>query len=394
MMPVLRFTIDHFLLLPIGGLLALLWANTAPESYFTFAQRWAFLVNEIGMAIVFALMTQDVFEAVLPGGALHTWRRWTVPLLAAVGAIAGAIAVYLAYVSWHYELLLSEGWPVAAVIDLAFAYALVKSIFRRHAAVPFVLVLAICVDVVVIGAVASRGPFFTARAGGTSLILAALTTAYVLRRAQVRTFWPYLLLSGPLAWWALYLDGLHPALALVPIVPFVPHAPRGLDLFEDRPHGAHDSPTHLEHVLKYPAHAVLFVFGLVNAGVMLSAYGTGTWAVAIASLLGKPLGIVLGVGLAVLAGLHLPRGLHWRDVAVIAVATSGGFAFALFAATAVYPLGPALAELKIGAIASGAGVLLALALAWQWRLGIFAQRREQSRRLRAPRHARAPLSGS
>ena len=32
---VFHFTIEHFLLLPIGGLIALIWANTRPESYFT-----------------------------------------------------------------------------------------------------------------------------------------------------------------------------------------------------------------------------------------------------------------------------------------------------------------------------------------------------------------------
>jgi hypothetical protein len=32
--PALTFVVDHFLLLPIGVLVALVWANTAGESYF------------------------------------------------------------------------------------------------------------------------------------------------------------------------------------------------------------------------------------------------------------------------------------------------------------------------------------------------------------------------
>ena len=39
------------------------------------------------------------------------------------------------------------------------------------------------------------------------------------------------------------------------------------------------------------------------------------------------------------------------------MATSGGFATALFFATAVYPVGPLLGELKLGVIASGIGVV-------------------------------------
>ena len=79
MIKLFHFTIDHFLLLPIGGLVAIVWANTGPESYFTSAHNFAFVVNEVGMALFFALVAQEVVEEVIPGGALHTWRRWTLP---------------------------------------------------------------------------------------------------------------------------------------------------------------------------------------------------------------------------------------------------------------------------------------------------------------------------
>jgi NhaA family Na+:H+ antiporter len=241
--------------------------------------------------------------------------------------------------------------------------------------VPFVLLLAITIDLLGVAVVASREAFVNVRPGGTVLLLAALAVAFGLRRWRVRSFWPYLLISGPLSWWALYLDGLHPAFALMPIVPFMRHSPRSLELFEDAPHGKHDSPTHLEHVFKYPVHAVLFLFGLVNAGVLLNGYGTGTWALLTATMIGKPLGIIGGVALALALGLHMPRGLHWRDVVVVALATCGGFAFALFFATAVFPIGPLLGELKIGAIVSGIGVPIAYGVAWMLRAGRFASHR-------------------
>ena len=83
-----RITIERFLLIPIGALIALIWANTAPESYFLVAHRLSFYVNEIGMALFFALLAQEVYEATMPGGALHSWRRWGMPVVGAAGGIA------------------------------------------------------------------------------------------------------------------------------------------------------------------------------------------------------------------------------------------------------------------------------------------------------------------
>lgn len=382
----LRFTIDHFLLLPIGGLIAIIWANLWPERYFTVSYHLAFVVNEIGMALFFALIAQEVVEEVMPGGALHTWRRWTLPVIAAIGGIAGSALVYLAYVEWAYELLLSPGWPVAGAVDLAFAYFIVRAIFGRHAAVPFVLLLAITADVLGMLIVASRHPFVEIRPGGTAFMAAALGLAFVLRRWKVHTFWPYLVLCGPLSWWALYADGLHPALALVPIVPFLPHSPRNLNLFTDAPHGRHDSSRHFEHVWNYPIQGVLFLFGLVNAGVLLKGYDTGTWALLSAALIGKPLGICVAVGLALAVGLHMPARFHWRDLVVVAFATSGIFTFGLFFATAVFPMGPVLAQLRIGAVATGIGVPLAFGIAWVLRAGRFSHRAARHHAVSPRRH--------
>jgi hypothetical protein len=94
---------ERWLLLPLGSLIAVVWANAAAESYFKFAERLAFPVNEIGMAFFLALVTHEIVEALVPGGALHTWRRWGMSLAAAAGGIAGTAFVYLAYVYLSYE---------------------------------------------------------------------------------------------------------------------------------------------------------------------------------------------------------------------------------------------------------------------------------------------------
>ena len=50
-----RFGTDHYLILPIGALAAVAWANSRPENYFAFAHAWSFAVNDIAMVFFFAL---------------------------------------------------------------------------------------------------------------------------------------------------------------------------------------------------------------------------------------------------------------------------------------------------------------------------------------------------
>ena len=271
----------------------------------------------------------------------------------------------------HYEVVLAPGWPIAGAIDLAFVYFIVKSIFGRHPAVPFALMTAIVADLLGTAFIASRQDFVAVQPGGTALMLLALAGAWTLRKLRFNTFWPYLLLCGPLSWLALYLDGFHPALALVPIIPFVPHAHRGLDLFQEQPHSVHDSPRHFEHVWHDPVQVVLFLFALVNAGVLLREYDTGTWALLAAALIGKPAGLIAACAAAVAAGLHLPKGLQWKDFAVIAPATAASFTFGLFFATAVFPLGPVLEQMKLAAVLTGVAVPLTYLAARILRVGRF-----------------------
>ena len=103
--------------------------------------------------------------------------------------------------------------------------------------------------------------------------------------------------------------------------------------------------------------------------MLLQGYDTGTWAILLAAVVGRPLGIVVAVGIAVLAGLHLPRRIGWRELVVIAFASSTGLTFALFFATGIVSIGPVLTQFTIGALATAAGVVLAFAAARLLRVG-------------------------
>lgn len=71
-----RFVVDHYLLVPIGGALALIWANTYAESYFRLVSASAFAVNEIGMAIGLAYLAQEVVRRRSPAArCIHSAAR-------------------------------------------------------------------------------------------------------------------------------------------------------------------------------------------------------------------------------------------------------------------------------------------------------------------------------
>jgi NhaA family Na+:H+ antiporter len=234
-----------------------------------------------------------------------------------------------------------------------------------------VLLLAIATDLVGMLIIAPQYPTIAVHGGGLGVMLVALGIAGAMRALKVRSFWPYLVICGTLSWIALYREGLHPAFALVPIVPFLPHEPRRLDLLADPPDD--DAVHHFEHEWNTLVQGILFLFGLVNGGVLLRGYDTGTWALLLGALVGRPLGILTAVGAAVAAGWHLPRGLGWRQLLVAALASSSGFTFALFFATGILSTGPLLAQLTIGAVGTAAGSLLAIGAARLFRVGRFAR---------------------
>ena len=168
---------------------------------------------------------------------------------------------------------------------------------------------------------------------------------------------------GALSWAALYLGGFHPALALVPIVPLMPHATSDLGLFDPREHARADTLNRFEHWWATPVQVMLLFFGLANAGVPFERIGPGTYFVLAGLLFGKPIGILLFAHAARLVGATLPGGLQTRDLFVVGVAASIGFTVSLFFATAAFPEGIALAETKMGALLSFVAAPLAVVAA-------------------------------
>jgi Na+/H+ antiporter NhaA len=110
----------------------------------------------------------------------------------------------------------------------------------------------------------------------------------------------------------------------------------------------------------------------VNGGVPFRALENGVFSLPLATLVGKPAGLLIGVALALAAGLHLPRLVSWRHLVVLGFITSIGFTLALFFATAMLGAGQLLSETKMGALLSVVGAGIAIAAAKLLRVGRFA----------------------
>ena len=368
-----QFAVEHLLLLPLGALIALAWVNTAPESYYRATYAIAFAVDEVAMAIFFALMTKEVVEATAPGGVLHHWRRVLVPVIAAIGGSVVPAVIYVLAVDALDEPMLAIGWPVSLAMDLAMCYFVARLIFRKHAAIPFLILLGISADAFGFLALAFFNPTRDLNlASGALLLAVAIGIALGLRRWRVKSFWPYLLVPGVTSWFAFYWSGLHPALALIPIIPFLPHGPRDPGFFVDAPPDAKDALNQFEVWWRYPGHIALFFFGLVNAGVPLGALEDGTWGLPIAVIAGRPVGVLMGAGVAVLSGLHLPPRVGWRDLFVVGLTAAIGFSVALFLCTALFAPGQLRSEVRMGAMLSLAAGPLAFAAAMLLGVGRFA----------------------
>jgi Na+:H+ antiporter, NhaA family len=369
-----HFALEHLLLLPLGAVIALLWVNWGPESYFRFAFASAFAVNDVAMALFFALITKEVVEATARGGVLHTWRRAVVPLIAAAAAGLLTAWLHVFIVKAIGEPVLAEAWPVTLASDIAVSYAIGRLIFGPHAVIPFLLLLSIASNAVGFVALALFDPIRQGHVSlGGPLIGVALGVAFALRRMRVKSVWAYLLGAGTVSWLGFFLGGIHSALALVPIVPFMPHAARDPGFFVDASPNAKDTLSRLEVLARHPVQIILFLFGLVNAGVPAGAFEEGVWGLPIAMLVGKPLGVLAASGAAVAVGLKLDHRIGWRELTVVGLILPLGFSVALFFSTALLPPGQLRSEASMGVLIALSAAPAALVAAWLLGVGRFAR---------------------
>ena len=327
-----------------------------------------FLINDVLMALFFAIAGKEVWESLLPGGALSNPRKAMTPLLATAGGVLGPAGLYVAGVlmlgQWE---TLGRGWAVPCATDIAFSYLFARLIFGAgHPAIAFLLLLAIADDAAGLIILAIFYP-----SGELSLIWLLATVGAMLlglvfhKVFRLHSFWWYVLIPGVISWWSFYMAGIHPALGLVPIIPVMPHAHTDLGIFAQSEWGRHDTLNEFEHWWKNPVELVLGLFGLVNAGVVLSSMGAGTWLVLLGLLVGKPLGITLLTWIAEkVFGFEIPAGMGYRHIFTLGMVAGIGFTVALFVSTAAFKQpGPIQDSVKMGALMSFGAAILAFIIA-------------------------------
>jgi NhaA family Na+:H+ antiporter len=382
-----------------GVAVAMLWANLDHESYEhlihlapfgpldVFGHRVTihWLVNDIFMVFFFGIAAKEITESALPGGSLNPISKSVNPLLATLGGVVGPVLVFFVGLSMIYGgpgddmTVLRRGWGVPTATDIALAWLVARTVFGRgHSAVDFLLLLAVADDAIglVIIAVFYGDPSLPTQPQFLLLILVGMGVAYGMRRAGLNSWVPYVAVGGPLAWLGLSLAHMHPALALVFVVPFLPGPHRDTGMFRDadevdemgevRAEALHieHSPLHdFEHQLKFFVDMGLFFFAFTNAGVELASIGAMTWLILGSLVIGKTVGVT-GLGwLGVRLGFPLPDGMSLRDLVMAGFVAALGLTVALFVAGAAFTDPTLLGQAKMGALFSGFVGLVAIGLA-------------------------------
>jgi len=355
---------------PLLAVVALLWANLSPEGYRQFDQApllgplsFHFLTNELFMVLFFGMAAAEITQSCLPGGDLHPLRKAINPLLATLGGVLGPVLVYLILNALIGGPAFSRGWGIPTATDIALAWLAVSMVFgRRHPAVSFLLLLAIADDAIGLGIIAIfyPDPLHPMAPQWLGLTLAGMGVAFLLRRSKVATYWPYLLLGGSLSWLGLFKTHIHPALALVFIVPFLPHAPReDKHLFEEDPRDL--TPLAMfEHEWKVVVDFGLFMFGLANAGVEFAVIGIPTWLVFASLAIGKTGGIFSMGMLGQKLGYPLPSHVGKKELLLVGLIGGLGLTVALFVAGEAFPDPLIQGAAKMGALFSGGCGILAI----------------------------------
>ncbi|MGP7959561.1 Na+/H+ antiporter NhaA [Sanguibacter sp. A247] len=367
------------ILLLIGAVIALLWANSPwKDAYATLSDvrlgpaslhldlslaQWA----TDGLLAIFFFVVGVELKREIVDGQLRKPATAIVPILAAVGGMAVPALVYtLTNLQAGGE---AHGWAIPAATDIAFAVAVLTICGRGlpTALRVFLLTLAVVDDllgIIVIALFYSDGLDMLMLAAALGVI--AIFAVIVRRRGGAP--WWILLPVGILAWGLMHASGVHATIAGVLLgftVPALARASESTSLAE-----------RYEHVWRpISAGVAVPVFALFAAGVALdpaaisaAASTPAAQGVFLGLVIGKPLGIVVATWLLVtLTKARLDESMRWGDVIAVACVGGIGFTVALLIAELSFPAGSpsadaAKAAVLLGSLAAAAlgGILLTI----------------------------------
>lgn len=284
-------------------------------------------VNDGLMAVFFFLIGLEIKREIMEG-ELSSFSQVVLPSFGALGGMIVPAGIY-AWLNWGNSVAL-DGWAIPIATDIAFALALL-GVFGSRVPIAlkiFLLTLAIFDDLAAIVIIAL---FYSGDLSANALLMAAvaLIVAVTMNRLGVTRTSSYVLL-GVVLWVAVLKSGVHATLAGVLIAFCIPmrdeHDESPLQDLENNLHGP-------------VAFAILPIFAFANAGLSFAGISLNdlthpvTMGVVTGLLIGKPLGILLFVGLAVILRLaQLPKNVNWYQLLGVAFACGIGFTMSLFIA--------------------------------------------------------------
>ena len=335
------------------------WVNSGLMTFFFF---------------VLGLETRREFDL----GELRERRRFALPLLAGIGGMATAIAIYLAFNMGGSSAL---GWGIAMSTDTAFALGLLALVGRLPDRLRvFILTVVVVDDILALVVIAT---VYTEQVKVSALLaaLGVFGAVLVVRALGVRQALVYALL-GAATWVALLESGVEPVvlgLAMGLLTYAYPAARSDLERAGDRFREFREQPTpELERsarnelrsvisanerlqLLYHPwtSYVIVPLFALANAGIAIDggflerAFSSPiTLGILFGYVVGKPVGI-LGVSwlVARLSRERLRPPVGWAAVAGGGTIAGIGFTVSLLVATLAFD-GPQLEEAKLGILSA------------------------------------------
>jgi NhaA family Na+:H+ antiporter len=284
-------------------------------------------VNDGLMAVFFFLVGLEIKREVMEG-ELSSVSQIVLPGVGALGGMVIPATIYI-WMNWSDPVAL-DGWAIPVATDIAFALALLSVFGSRvpTALKVFLLTLAIFDDLAAIVIIAL---FYSGDLSLSALLIGviALIVAIIMNKTGVMRTSSYILL-GVVLWIALLKSGVHATLAGVLIALCIP--------IQDQQ--GNSQLRELEHDLHSPVvFVILPVFAFANAGLSLAGMSIEdlthpvTLGVVSGLFIGKPLGILIFVGLGVgLRFVQLPKNVNWIQLVGVAFACGIGFTMSLFIA--------------------------------------------------------------
>lgn len=366
---------EYSMPLILGVLIALAWANIDHGSYeylihteFLPGISFHFLINDIFMYFFFATAGIEIVHSVSPGGVLNPIKKAVTPLIATLGGVLGPIIMFFILNAIIGDVSYASGWGIGTATDIALAWLLARIVFgAHHPAVNFLLLLAVADDAIglIIIAIFYPDPNHPPQYIFLVLVAVGMLIAFLMRKFGVKQWWAYLFIAGAFAWFGMYKCGMHPSLASVLVVVFMPNTKEFTEKFgsmagENPEKYAPTCLENCEHKISPFVDFGLIFFGISNAGVQFSEVSNLTLIILLALILGKTLGISLFTMVSTkLLKFELPNGMKDRDVFVAGVVAGMGLTVALFIAGSAFTDPSLQAAAKMGALFSAAIFIIA-----------------------------------